>query len=247
MRYERNRIYTTAEELEIVKNTPILIAGCGVGSNIAECALRFGFEKLTLIDGDVVERTNLNRQNYTEKDLGKYKAQALAERLLAVHPQADIRYQTQYITPENVDELVHNHRIAVNAMDFTTDIPLVFDRTCQEKGIYVLHPYNLGWEALLTIITPNSLRLEHLTTDEGFNELKMIEYVTGYLRFWKMPEKWLEEVLTQYKEEQQHLPPPQLSVASWLIGGICAKAMYYICTGKAIKQFPEFYLTKTLQ
>lgn len=62
MRYARNRLYIQEEEQEIIKNTPILFAGCGIGSNIVECALRFGFENITIVDGDTIELSNLNRQ-----------------------------------------------------------------------------------------------------------------------------------------------------------------------------------------
>lgn len=39
--------------------------------------------------------------------------------------------------------------IAFNALDFTNDIPILFDKKCQEKGIFIIHPYNLGWGDLL--------------------------------------------------------------------------------------------------
>ncbi|WP_375379286.1 ThiF family adenylyltransferase [Chryseobacterium luquanense] len=51
----------------------MILAGSGIGSNIAECALRFGFENLTIVDGDRVEFSNLNRQNYTYEDVSTYK------------------------------------------------------------------------------------------------------------------------------------------------------------------------------
>ena len=70
-RYQRNRLYVSEEEQARMKHTPILISGAGVGSIIAECALRFGFESLTIVDGDIVEESNLNRQNYTTDDLGR--------------------------------------------------------------------------------------------------------------------------------------------------------------------------------
>ena len=81
-RYQRNRLYVSEEEQARMKHTPILISGAGVGSIIAECALRFGFESLTIVDGDIVEESNLNRQNYTTDDLGRPKAEALCMRLL---------------------------------------------------------------------------------------------------------------------------------------------------------------------
>lgn len=45
---------------------------------------------MTIIDGDVVELSNLNRQNYTEKDISKPKVEALKERLLAINSEAKI-------------------------------------------------------------------------------------------------------------------------------------------------------------
>ena len=44
-RYSRNRIYVSEEEQERVRKTRILLGGAGIGSIIAECALRFGFEE----------------------------------------------------------------------------------------------------------------------------------------------------------------------------------------------------------
>ena len=63
-RYSRNRLYVSEREQSIIKHYKILLGGAGVGSIIAECALRFGFEHITIIDGDKVEENNLNRQNY---------------------------------------------------------------------------------------------------------------------------------------------------------------------------------------
>ena len=77
IRYSRNRIYVTKEEQKIIKNYPIILAGSGIGSVIAECALRLGFENITIIDGDQVELSNLNRQNYTEDDISTDKVLSL--------------------------------------------------------------------------------------------------------------------------------------------------------------------------
>lgn len=168
-RYSRNRLYVADYDQDKIKNTPILLAGSGIGSNIAECALRFGFENITIIDGDVVEFSNLNRQNYTEENILEYKAEALYNRLKTINPAANIKFHSEFITSENVEKIINNCHIAVNALDFTSDIPLVFDELCQKKGITVLHPYNLGWGGLVTVITPESLRLDSLTTEEKFN------------------------------------------------------------------------------
>lgn len=241
-RYSRNRLYITDCEQEKIKNTSILLAGSGIGSNIAECALRFGFEDITIVDGDTVELSNLNRQNYTEKNISEYKAEALYNRLKAINPTANIKFYSEFITTENVEKIIGNCQIAINALDFTSDIPLAFDELCQKKGITILHPYNLGWGGLVTVITPESLKLESLTSGESFNELKMVEYVSGYKRFWGNPKGWLEKIIEDYKSEKDNLPPPQLAIASWIVAGMCTHIMFKIATQKSYKKFPEFYI-----
>ena len=76
-RYSRNRIYVSDKEQLRIKDFKIVLGGAGIGSIIAECLLRFGFDTLTIVDGDIVEESNLNRQNYTYNDIGVSKVKAL--------------------------------------------------------------------------------------------------------------------------------------------------------------------------
>ncbi|MDR6759850.1 molybdopterin/thiamine biosynthesis adenylyltransferase [Flavobacterium sp. 2755] len=242
-RHIRNRLYITPEEQEIIKNTPILLGGAGIGSVIAECLLRLGFETLTIIDGDVVELSNLNRQNYIEKNISQPKVEALKERLLSINSNAKITIHNCFLTPENVEEYITDYKIAINALDFTSDVPLMFDSICQKKKIPVLHPYNLGWGALVLVISDDE-GLESLRKpNEKFTEINVVDYVLDYMRFWENPQRWLEEILEQYKNEGKNLSPPQLSIASSLVAGICANIAFDIVTNKPVKVFPEFYLT----
>lgn len=242
-RYRRNRLYISPDEQEKMKQTPILIGGCGLGSNIAECILRLGFENLTIVDGDSVELSNLNRQNYINEDIDKLKAHQLYERLKNINAKANIKVVPEFITEENLEEILEGHHIAVNALDFTSDIPILFDKKCQEKGIFVLHPYNLGWGGLVTVIKPDGVALDLLRRNkENFNELEVVEYVATYSRFWNNPKQWLEDIIEKYKAETETQAPPQLSIASWIVAGMCANVMYNIVAGKPYKTFPEFYL-----
>ena len=90
-KYNRNRIYIKPDEQERIKHFRVLLGGAGIGSIIAECALRMGFETITIIDGDKVEESNLNLQNYRLEDISNYKAESLAKRLLSINPKANIR------------------------------------------------------------------------------------------------------------------------------------------------------------
>lgn len=240
--YSRNRLYISPDEQELIRKKPILLAGSGIGSNIAECALRFGFENITIVDGDKVEVSNLNRQNYTNNDVTNFKADSIQKRLLEINPEAQIKCRNEFISDSNVAEIVEGHQIAINALDFTTDIPLKFDKHCREKGISVLHPYNLGWGGVVTVITADTLGLDSLTKGQDMNELVFVDYVANYLRFWEKPYEWLEKIIEDYKNESEVLPPPQLPIASWIVAGICTHIMFNIATGKPVKKFPEFYI-----
>ena len=182
-RYSRNRLYVSKREQSIIKDYKIFLGGAGIGSIIAECALRFGFEHITIVDGDKVKESNLNRQNYTEKDIGRYKAECLAERLQSINPDAQIDFHTKFLTPDNIEKILNDHDVAINALDFKDDTPFVFDRICKERKIPVLHPYNFGWAGFVTIVDPLGHSLSEQTEEPKGFELKVAEYVTGHGAF----------------------------------------------------------------
>ncbi len=247
-RYSRNRIYLTQEEQEIIRDFPILLAGSGIGSIIAECALRFGFENITIIDGDQVENSNLNRQNYTETDIGTNKVDALAKRLQSINERAKITCFASFLTLENVEGYIKGHKAAINALDFDTPVPIAFDKACQELDIPILHPYNIGWGSLVTIIAGDGLSLDSISKpDVEFNEVQMVEYASGYLKFWGNPQLWIDDIIEKYIGEEKGLPPPQLSIASWSVAAMCTHLLFNIATGKKFKKFPEFYLSKVIE
>lgn len=242
-RYDRNRIYVKDDEQERVRKTKILLAGAGIGSIIAECALRFGFEDITIVDGDKVELSNMNRQNYEQRDIKKPKAERLAQRLKRINPKANIKYFNKYIDESNVAEFIKDIDIAINALDFKSDIPFVFDELCSKSFIPVLHPYNFGWGAFLTIVKPGGYQLKEISPSYEDFELKMAQFVSRYCTFWNMPNRWLDDAIKTYINEPKKVSPPQLSVASWIVAGQCVNAMFDWLIQKDIKYFPKFYFT----
>lgn len=246
-RYSRNRLYLSEQEQKLIRNYPILLGGAGIGSVIAESMLRFGFEDITIIDGDTVELSNLNRQNYVEKDINHAKVEAIKSRLESINSGAKISTHNCFITPENIRNFINNQKVAINALDFRTEVPLLFDEICQKNNIPVLHPYNLGWGALVTVIMPNDLSLGIFNkTDKKIDEVDIVDYASTYMRYWRNPQRWLEEIIEKYKSEEGVLPPPQLSIASWTAAAICTHIAFNIATNKPIKKFPEFYLSTVM-
>jgi molybdopterin/thiamine biosynthesis adenylyltransferase len=239
--YSRNRIYISEAEQEQMRNTKIVFGGLGLGSVIAECALRMGFETLHLIDGDTVELSNLNRQNYTQSDIGKPKCVALCERLKQINPNANITYANVFLTEENMTEHLAGADIAVNAIDFTSNAPLLFDEVCFEMNVPVVHPYNLGFGSLACVLTKDSANLKNLANTGKSTEISMVEHVLKTLKKKGVDMHALKKALAEYMAEQGTKPPPQLSVASWILGGLCSNIFWGILQNESLIVFPNFY------
>lgn len=96
----------------------VAIAGLGgLGSNIAYFLARTGIKKLHLIDFDVVDLTNLNRQQYGVRHLGMKKTEALKEQLLEINPYMEIKTYFGKVTEENLQELLKDEDIICEAFD----------------------------------------------------------------------------------------------------------------------------------
>src|SRR5574344_375278 len=101
-----------------VKNSKVAIAGLGgLGSNIAVMLSRTGVGELLLIDFDIVEPSNLNRQNYYIRHLGMYKTDALKEQLKEINPFIKVITKTIKIDENNIKELLKNYPFVCEAFD----------------------------------------------------------------------------------------------------------------------------------
>ena len=89
----------------------------GLGSNLAIFLARLGVGHLILVDFDVVDITNLNRQHYTMKDLGIPKTLALVEQLEAINPYLTYETYTERVVPSNVERLFSGCDVVVEAFD----------------------------------------------------------------------------------------------------------------------------------
>ena len=101
-----------------VKQACVGIAGLGgLGSAVAVALTRMGVGKLICIDFDVVEPSNLNRQQYFVDQLGAYKTEALAANLARINPYVEVEIHTERITPANAHVLLGEADIWVEAFD----------------------------------------------------------------------------------------------------------------------------------
>lgn len=114
--------YLSSDALEKLNNMKIGIAGAGgIGSNIACNLVRTGVRNLKIIDYDLVEDSNLNRQFFFADQIGLAKVEALKVNLLRINDSLTIDALSQKITHDNVRELFLDCHYVVEAFDTPAD------------------------------------------------------------------------------------------------------------------------------
>lgn len=105
---ERAELLFKKEGLENLKNANVLIVGVGgVGSFAAEFLARAGVGNLTIVDGDVVDITNINRQlPALHSTVGLSKIDVVGSRLLDINPELHLTKVQEFLSPERAFEIV---------------------------------------------------------------------------------------------------------------------------------------------
>lgn len=244
-RYSRNYLYLTEDQQASLRQPRVVLGGVGLGSVIAEVALRLGFTRLLLIDGDTVEESNLNRQNYVLRNVGQPKVTGIRERLLAIHPQAEVEVFEGFVTRDNLGDFLQPGDLAINALDFDTDAPFAFDAYCKTLGIPVIHPLNFGWAAAAYVVTPDSDQLADLYGAGPRFEFPLIDHTLAELD--AVGETRLQGLKKLRAEYPDFLPasPPQLSVGAHLAASLTASLLHQLVMGLPVHTFPKPYYLST--
>lgn len=155
-RYKRQILIPewTQSGQENLKKARILVAGAGgLGSAILTYLAVAGVGKIRVIDGDIVELSNLNRQVlHSDKDIGRSKVDSAKEKLEALNPDISVEAIKEIITKDNVFELVGDYPI-VDAMD---NLPtrLLLNRVAVKKNLPLFHGAVYGFEGRATTVIP---------------------------------------------------------------------------------------------
>ena len=124
------------ESFDKLKNSNVLIVGLGgVGGFVAEFLARAGISSFTLVDGDKVEQTNLNRQIIaTQNTIGMDKTEALCQRLLSINPSLNIKTKTKRFNQNTIDEIFDKeYDFVIDAIDSVPDKVLLIVTTKQKQ------------------------------------------------------------------------------------------------------------------
>lgn len=167
-RYDRNKSTLSEEDCFRLQKSRVLVVGCGgLGGHVIEGLGRLGIGRITVVDDDVFDETNLNRQLLsTESLIGKPKAEAAVARMKEVNSEVQMDGLVCRMTIKNAKEIIKGHDLVVDALD-NIESRLLLEETCQELGIPMIHGAIGGWYGQVAVIMPGQPLLKKIYGGTG--------------------------------------------------------------------------------
>ena len=146
-RLQRTELLVKEEGIERLQSANILIVGLGgVGSFAAEFLVRSGIGNLTIVDGDTVDITNINRQlPALNSTIGKNKTDVVAERILDINPEINLKKINEFLEPERMEEILTQEKFdyVLDCIDsLSPKLALII--TCKRKKIKLVSAMGAG-------------------------------------------------------------------------------------------------------
>ena len=144
---QRTELLVKEEGIERLQSANILIVGLGgVGSFAAEFLVRSGIGNLTIVDGDTVDITNINRQlPALNSTIGINKTDVVAERILDINPKLNLKKIYEFLEPERMDEILTQEKFdyVLDCIDsLSPKLALII--TCKRKKIKLVSAMGAG-------------------------------------------------------------------------------------------------------
>ena len=137
--FKRAELLVGSDIMDSIASKRVIIFGVGgVGSWCAECLVRSGIRRITIVDSDRVCITNINRQLMaTVKTVGRVKVEALKERLLEISPNCEVTALQKIYTEENAGEFcLDQYDYIIDAIDSLKDKVSLIMRACQTRAVF---------------------------------------------------------------------------------------------------------------
>ncbi len=138
--YDRTSILLGAENIEKINNINICLCGVGgVGSFVFEALVRIGVGNITVIDKDIVDVTNINRQLIaTSCNIGEDKVSVAKKRAKEINPDVHITAIKDTIDVNNVDKYItKDYDYVIDAID-SVDSKIAVIKTSKELGLNII-------------------------------------------------------------------------------------------------------------
>lgn len=138
MRYSRQLPLFGEDGQRRIGEAHVAVAGCGgLGSNVITQLSLAGVGNITIIDGDVIEGSNLNRQFVHCGNSGP-KVRSMEDWIRRINPDVKVRAMNSMLCDDNIDEFLSSADIAVDCLD-NNDSRLLLNKGCVERRIPLVH------------------------------------------------------------------------------------------------------------
>jgi len=154
-RYQRNRTIITVSDQLILFRSSVAVIGCGgLGGYIVEELARLGVGKIVVIDPDVFEEHNLNRQLFSSpENLGTAKVAAAARRIGEINPAVNLVPIQAAFSPEYGAAMLDGCQVVVDALD-SIQVRLELADVCAALDVPLVHGAIAGWYGHVTTQFP---------------------------------------------------------------------------------------------
>lgn len=167
-RYQRNRNTVSVSQQLILHRSTVAVIGCGgLGGNVIEGLARLGIGSLIVIDPDVFEEHNLNRQLLSSPStLGRPKVEEAVRHVARVNPAVTVIPYRLPFSSSNGPELLASCGLAIDALD-DISTRLALAETCAQLDIPLIHGAIAGWYGQITTILPGDDPLRNVFNFNG--------------------------------------------------------------------------------
>ena len=144
--FYRTSILLGEDKASYLAKAHIIVAGVGgVGGQVVESLARAGIGKITIIDNDTVDITNINRQLIaTLPDVGQVKVEMFYKRIMSINPECEVNILQKFLNEDNLSELIDNSvDYVIDCID-TVPSKIAMMRYCYTNKIKIVSSMGAG-------------------------------------------------------------------------------------------------------
>jgi hypothetical protein len=221
-----------------MRRARLVFAGCGLNSIIAHSAVRLGFENLVLVDGDVVELSNLNRQNFYLKDIGINKAIVTKQILGWLNPNIRVQAYDCNLTNSNLKKIISDSDIVINTIDVNNTYYNIIE--CSLKlGSVVICPFNVGFGGVVAVFNEKSIHPKQVWPGGILNEQDFYKGFLDAAQGYQLPNYVKGGISGLVKRSRERGFYPQTIIGAQVISSITLTIILSIISGESIPIFPN--------
>ena len=234
----RNHGLIAPEVQAALRQKRFVVAGCGsTGGAVLMPLVRTGAERFVLLDPGEYELNNLNRQDASLADIGRNKARACADRLLAVNPNCSLEIHEEGVDAATIEGILREGDLVLDAIDVTTQdgisAKLALHAAAVQRRLIVMTAYDIAATQFIeifdyrTIRTPLAGRIKNPAAGPEAVLRSLIPPLA-------LPREIFAVLLERRRDTNRGFP--QLAMTSTFLGALAVEIVLRLLAGKPVKR-----------